>query len=71
MRVPRLTARGLHCDFPAVPEPGFYPVALMFRNTMGRVFNLNFTVIGFAGLWLVVDLIAGGTGNRVTVFVLS
>ena len=45
-----LSARGLHFYFPAVPEPDFYSVARMFNNTTGLVFNLSFTVIGFAYL---------------------
>ena len=45
-----LSARGLHQYFPVVPEPDFYSVALLFRETTGLVFNLSFTVIGFAYL---------------------
>jgi hypothetical protein len=45
-----LSARGLHQYFPVVPEPDFYSVASLFRNTTGLVFNVSFTVIGFAYL---------------------
>jgi len=53
-----LSARGLHQYFPVVPEPDFYSVALMFRNTTGLVFNVSFTVIGFA--YLLSLQVAGG-----------